>query len=90
MRQALLAILVLSTGCIDALKSEYPERRFYTLSAQRPGEAVPPAKDSVLRLAPPLCISAGEVDELAELVAETVSELQDEVTRSARGRVAAA
>ena len=44
------------------------------------------AKDSVLRLAPPLCISAGEVDELAELVAETPSELQDEVARSARGR----
>jgi L-2,4-diaminobutyrate transaminase len=48
------------------------------------------AKDSVLRLAPPLCISAAEVDELAHLVGETVRELQDEVTRSTRGRVAAA
>jgi adenosylmethionine-8-amino-7-oxononanoate aminotransferase len=47
------------------------------------------AKDSVLRLAPPLCISAGEVDELAELVTATVRELQDEVTRLARGSVAA-
>jgi len=48
------------------------------------------AKDSVFRLAPPLCISAGEVDELAQLVGETVRDLQDEVTRSVRSRVPAA
>jgi putrescine aminotransferase len=48
------------------------------------------AKDSVFRLAPPLCISAAEVDELAQLVGETVRELQDEVTRSARSQVATA
>jgi adenosylmethionine-8-amino-7-oxononanoate aminotransferase len=42
------------------------------------------AKDSVLRLAPPLCISAAEVDELAQLVGDTVRELQDEVARSTR------
>jgi len=48
------------------------------------------AKDSVFRLAPPLCISAAEVDELAQLVGETVRELQDEVTRSSRSQVATA
>ena len=48
------------------------------------------AKDSVFRLAPPLCISASEVDELAHLVGETVRELQDEVTRSARNQTATA
>ncbi len=48
------------------------------------------AKDSVFRLAPPLCITASEVDELAHLVGETVHELQDEVTRSGRSRAAAA
>ena len=48
------------------------------------------AKDSVFRLAPPLCISAAEVDELANLVGETVRELQNEVTRAARSKVATA
>jgi adenosylmethionine-8-amino-7-oxononanoate aminotransferase len=44
----------------------------------------------VFRLAPPLCISATEVDELAHLVAETVRDLQDAATRSARKQTAAA
>jgi adenosylmethionine-8-amino-7-oxononanoate aminotransferase len=46
------------------------------------------AKDSVFRLAPPLCISAAEVDELAQADSDTVRELQDEVTRAARSHVA--
>ena len=48
------------------------------------------AKDSVFRLAPPLCITAAEVDELAQLVGETVRDLQDEATRPARSQIAAA
>jgi putrescine aminotransferase len=48
---------------------------------------IPFARGSVLRLAPPLCIDAAQVDELASLTCETVEELQDEVTRARRDRV---
>jgi adenosylmethionine-8-amino-7-oxononanoate aminotransferase len=37
------------------------------------------ARGSVLRLAPPLCISAAEVDQLVSLVADSIAELQREV-----------
>lgn len=52
--------------------------------------AIPWAKGNILRLAPPLCITAAEVDELARIIGACVSELQDEVTRSRRSRVGAA
>lgn len=71
MRVAVVAILALTAGCIDALKSEYPERRFYTLSAQRPGEAAPPAKDGVLRVRRFTASKLSEGNELVTRVGET-------------------
>src|SRR5207247_715669 len=38
-KRAGLAVLLAMSGCVGALKSDYPERRFYTLSAARPGSA---------------------------------------------------
>ncbi|HET6492971.1 MAG TPA: aspartate aminotransferase family protein [Burkholderiales bacterium] len=52
--------------------------------------AAAPAKGSVLRVAPPLSISAAEVDELAHILAESIRELQDELSRSPRTANAAA
>ena len=49
---------------------------------------IPFARGSVLRLAQPLCIDAAQVDELADLMCGIVEELQDEVTRAAKDRVA--
>ena len=37
------------------------------------------ARGTVLRLAPPLCITAGEVDELVSIVADSISSLQDDL-----------
>lgn len=68
MRYAAAAILVFSSGCVSALKSDYPERRFYTLSAQRPGDAAAPAKDGVLRVRR---FSASKLSEGNELVTRT-------------------
>jgi adenosylmethionine-8-amino-7-oxononanoate aminotransferase len=90
---------VRSRGLMVAVDFTDPARRDQPLARERVASLntraldkgyIAMAKDSVLRLAPPLCISAGEVDELAQLVGETVRDLQDEVTRSTRGRVAAA
>jgi adenosylmethionine-8-amino-7-oxononanoate aminotransferase len=39
------------------------------------------AKGTVLRLAPPLCITAAEVDELVAIVADSIDELGREITR---------
>jgi adenosylmethionine-8-amino-7-oxononanoate aminotransferase len=90
---------VRSRGLMVALDFCDPERRDRPLARERVASLntraldkgyIAMAKDSVLRLAPPLSISAGEVDELAQLVGETVRDLQDEVTRSTRSRVATA
>ena len=51
--------------------------------------ALPFARGSVLRLAPPLCIDAAQVDELAAIVCECLEELQDELAAARRDRVAA-
>lgn len=59
-----LALLLLS-GCVGALKSEYPERRYYTLAAERPGAAATPAKEGVLRIRR---FTASKVSEGSELV----------------------
>jgi len=67
-KYAWLALLALSTGCVGALKSDYPERRFYTLSAQRPGAAAAPAKDGVLRIRR---FSASKLSEGSELVSRS-------------------
>jgi cholesterol transport system auxiliary component len=63
-KHAALALLMLS-GCVGALKSEYPERRFYTLAAERPGAAASPAKEGVLRIRR---FTASKVSEGSELV----------------------
>src|SRR5207244_8983132 len=39
------------------------------------------ARGQVVRLAPPLCITAAEVDRLVDVVASSVSELDAELTR---------
>jgi putrescine---pyruvate transaminase len=39
------------------------------------------ARGSVVRLAPPLCISAAEVDELIDIVADSIGELQKDLAR---------
>jgi adenosylmethionine-8-amino-7-oxononanoate aminotransferase len=39
------------------------------------------ARGNVLRLAPPLCITAAEVDQLVAIVAESIEELDRELTR---------
>jgi adenosylmethionine-8-amino-7-oxononanoate aminotransferase len=38
------------------------------------------ARGSVLRLAPPLCITDPEVDRLVDIVADSVTELDEELT----------
>ena len=68
MRYAWVAFLTLSAGCVGALKSDYPERRFYTLSAERPGEAAAPGKDGVLRVRR---FTASKLSEGSELVTRT-------------------
>ena len=50
MKHAWMAFVLTATGCVGALKTDYPERRFYTLSAERPITTAGPAKDAVLRV----------------------------------------
>jgi adenosylmethionine-8-amino-7-oxononanoate aminotransferase len=50
--------------------------------------AIAVAGGSVLRVAPPLCINAGEVDELARILGDSLRELQDELSRSPRTQAA--
>jgi len=64
-KHAVAALLMLSSGCVGALKSDYPERRFYPLSAERPGSAAAPAKEGVLRVRR---FTASKVSEGSELV----------------------
>jgi cholesterol transport system auxiliary component len=70
-RIAVVAVLVAGAGCLGDLKSEYPERRFYTVSAQRPGEAAPPAKEAVLRIRRFTASKLSEGNELVTRVGET-------------------
>ena len=71
MRRWVPAVLVLAAGCVDALKSEYPERRYFTLAAQRPGVAVAPAKEGVLRVRRFTASKLSEGNELVTRVGET-------------------
>jgi adenosylmethionine-8-amino-7-oxononanoate aminotransferase len=41
-------------------------------------------------MAPPLCITAAEVDELARIAAEAISELNDEVLQPSKAIAASA
>jgi putrescine---pyruvate transaminase len=50
---------------------------------------IPFARGSVLRLAPPLCIDAPQVDELAALVCECIEELQGELAGGSSAAAAA-
>ena len=52
--------------------------------------AIAPAAGSVFRVAPPLSIKPEEVDELAHIMADSIRELQDELSRSPRTQAAAA
>jgi len=70
-RLLVLAVLILSAGCVDALKSEYPERRYYTLSAPRPGPGAEPGKDGVLRVRRFTASKLSEGSELVTRVGET-------------------
>lgn len=65
MKLAWSAVLLLLPGCVGALKSDYPERRFYTLAAERSGASAPAAKDGVLRVRR---FTASKVSESSELV----------------------
>jgi len=90
---------VRSRGLMVAVDFADPQRRDRPLARERVARLntrmldsgyIAMAKDSVLRLAPPLSISAAETDELARMVGDTVRELQDEVTRASRDRVTVA
>jgi putrescine---pyruvate transaminase len=72
--------------CVDFVQ---PDGSGKPLDAQKVAEldrlawdrgAIIYARGTVLRLAPPLCITAGEVDELVAMVADSVGALQREVT----------
>jgi len=62
-----MLILLAAAGCVD-LKASYPERRFYTLEAARPGEGRTPAPGSVLRVRR---FSASKLCDGSELVTRT-------------------
>lgn len=82
---------VRSRGLMVAVELVDPERRDQPLDkklvtglnvrAWRRG-AVAAAGGSVLRAAPPLSINADEVDELAQILGDSLRELQDELSRS--------
>lgn len=89
---------VRSRGLMVAVEMVDPQRRdqpldqklvsSLNLRAWKKG-AVAPAKGSVFRVAPPLCITAAQVDELANILGESIRELQDELSRSPRTQPAA-
>lgn len=84
---------VRSRGLMVAVELVDPERRSQPLDgklvssvnvrAWRRG-AVAVAAGGVMRIAPPLSINAAEVDELAQILGDSLRELQDELSRSAR------
>lgn len=89
---------VRSRGLLLAVDFIDPQQRGQALAGNLVGSlnmkawqrgVIPFARGSVLRLAPPLCIDAAQVDELAAVVGDIVTELQDEVTRARRDRVPA-
>ena len=90
---------VRSRGLLFAVDLVDPQRRDQPLDRDLVGSlnmkawkrgALPFARGSVLRLAPPLCINAAQVDELAAIVCACIEELQDDVTATRKDRVAAA
>jgi len=83
--------LLFAVDFVDPKKKDQPLARnlvdSLNMKAWERG-VIPFARGSVLRLAPPLCISAAQIDELASIVGDIVEALQDEVTRSDKSRVA--
>lgn len=73
MKHAWLAVLIVAGGCVD-LKSSYPDRKFYTLAAERPGTPAAPGKESVLRVRR---LSSSKVCEGSELAARTGDAVYD-------------
>ncbi len=84
--------LLLAIELVDAQRRDQPlDRKLVSslnLRAWKRG-AVAPARGSVFRFAPPLSINAGEVDELAQIIGDSIREVQDEVSRSPRTAAAA-
>jgi putrescine---pyruvate transaminase len=73
--------------CVDFVE---PDGSGRPLDSTRVGEldrkawergAIIYARGSVMRLAPPLCITAAEVDELVDIVADSIGELQKDLAR---------
>lgn len=89
---------VRSRGLLVAVELVDPQRRDQPLDKKLVASlstrawnrgAVAPAANSVFRVAPPLSINAAEVDELAHILAGSVREVQDELSRSPRTTAAA-
>jgi len=83
--------LLFAVDFVDPQKKDQPLAGGLVASLNMKGwtrGVIPFARGSVLRLAPPLCIDAAQVDELASLVGDMIEELQDEVTRSRKDKVA--
>jgi cholesterol transport system auxiliary component len=68
-----MVVLVAAAGCVD-LKSSYPERKFYTLSAERAGTAGATAREGVLRVRRFTASKLSEGSELVTRTAEAVYE----------------
>lgn len=82
---------VRSRGMMVAIEMVDPQRRDQPLARNLVASlntrawhkgALPWAKGTGLRMAPPLCITANEVDELAQIMASCIRDLQDEVSAS--------
>ncbi|MCC6534074.1 MAG: aspartate aminotransferase family protein [Burkholderiales bacterium] len=88
---------VRSRGLLLAVDLVDPQRKGQALAREHVASldmrawqrgVIPFARGSVLRLAPPLCIDAAQVDELAALMCECVEELQDAVSAQSKNSVA--
>ena len=83
--------LLMAVDFVDPQKKDQPLARDLVGSLNMRGwkrGVIPFARGSVLRLAPPLCIDSAQVDELASVICETIEELQDDVSRTRKDRVA--
>jgi putrescine aminotransferase len=79
--------LLLAIEMVDPKKPNQPlDKKLLAKLSTRAWErgAVIPAAGSVFRTAPPLSISAAEVDELADIMAGSIRDVLDEVSRSQR------
>jgi len=83
-------------ACVDMIDPAEPDKpldkklvQSLNVRAWKRG-AIPWAKGRVFRMAPPLCITAAEVDELARIAAEAISELNDEVLQPSKAIAASA